>query len=128
MLRRGIGGFRRWFSSVTPDKQAMTMADLMAGRTLDEASEILSLSFRPEARWKDAASRKASLMELRNVYCAKMLEQCNICENTMAKLVDPSYLPSRTEVLEAFQLDIPSPEVMAAASRSTKQHRNNQQT
>ena len=36
-----------------------------------------------------------------------MLEECAIAPEMLARLADPFYLPSRDEVLEAFQLELP---------------------
>jgi hypothetical protein len=69
---------------------------------------MFNAAFDPKAPFPDAATRQQCLAQMRRAYCAKMLEECAIPEATLSRLLDPHYLPSREEIVNAFQLDIPA--------------------
>ena len=74
------------------------------GKSLGDIGEAFNAAFQPGAFANDAI-RRASLLEMRSVYCRKMLHNCiALRPAAFCRLRDPTYLPSRAEVIEAFRL------------------------
>lgn len=82
---------------------------LTRGKTLGQVSSIFNEAFAQKDMFASPAARHAVLMQMRSEYCRKMLEECAIPEAALARLRDPTYLPSHAEVTEAFRLTLPQP-------------------
>mmetsp|Transcript_11824 Transcript_11824/g.15397 ORF Transcript_11824/g.15397 Transcript_11824/m.15397 type:complete len:152 (+) Transcript_11824:63-518(+) len=80
---------------------------MLHGLSLKQVSQVFNGAFKPGV-FPNHKIRQATLMEMRKAYCAKMLEECAISPQLLERLTDPTYLPTREEILTAFKLDLPS--------------------